>query len=344
VTPDGRFLVFPSSGDLTPDDSSRSGARQIFRYDAQTGELIRISVGDNGFNDNGNRSGPTPCGVGFCAEDAAIPVRTLQQGPRTDPTMSHDGSEVFFMSPVALTTHALNDVPIGTSKQDGETPDYAQNVYEWHAGHVYLISDGHDASRDEGQTPLCPTVSSVCLIAADGSGRNVFFSTADRLVPQDTDTSLDYYDARVCEPQSGNPCIAAPAAGAPCVEEACHGTPPAIPGAPNFPTSSFNGAGNAAPAAAGARLKVLSRVVHGARFVLQVSVPAKGRVTVAGAGIRTVQRSVSKSGVYRLRVALTAKQKRRLRHRHRIKLRLRVSFAPSGGASSSVTFSITDRA
>jgi sugar lactone lactonase YvrE len=340
VTPDGRFLVFPSRGDLTPDDISRSVARQIFRYDAQTGELIRISLGNNGFNDNGNRSERTPCSVGvsFCAEDASIPARTAEQGPRTDPTMSHDGSDVFFMSPLALTPHALNDVFIGTSNRDGETPDYAQNVYEWHAGHVYLISDGRDASRDGGQTPLCGLASSVCLIAADGSGQNVFLSTADQLVPQDSDTSLDYYDARV---GGGFPFTPPPV---PCNGEDCKPPPSGPPAVPRAASVSFSGPGNATPGAPSATVKILSRVVHGSRFSLAVSVPGQGQITITGAGIRTVRKSISKAGTYKPLVTLTAKQKQLLKHKRRLKLKLRVSYAPAGGASSAVTLTITDKA
>ncbi len=53
LTPDGRFMVFRSSTPhLTADDTST--APQLFEYDAQTGSLVRISIGQNGFNDNGN--------------------------------------------------------------------------------------------------------------------------------------------------------------------------------------------------------------------------------------------------------------------------------------------------
>ena len=52
ITPDGRFLVFASTSELTPGDTST--AQQVFEYDAQTGELARVSIGQNGFNDNGN--------------------------------------------------------------------------------------------------------------------------------------------------------------------------------------------------------------------------------------------------------------------------------------------------
>jgi DNA-binding beta-propeller fold protein YncE len=243
VTPDGRFLVFLSHERLTADDTSATGAAQVFRYDAQTGVLARISVGEHGFNDNGNagtrNATIVPVARGFASGN---PVRP-------DPTMSHDGAFVFFQSPVALTPGAVDDVRIGTNPVEG-APIYAGNVYEWHEGHVYLISDGRDTSQffagffGEESGGGGPTA--VNLVGSDASGANVFFTTADRLVGQDTDSGVDYYDARVCI--SGDPCIAAPSgsSGA-CQGEACHGTPGVAPvfGAPG--SAVFSGAGNAAP-------------------------------------------------------------------------------------------------
>ena len=72
ITPDGRYLVFVSHGRLTTDDTSRTEALQVFRYDSATGELLRVSVGAHGFNDNGNGSAPSPCGGNICALDARI--------------------------------------------------------------------------------------------------------------------------------------------------------------------------------------------------------------------------------------------------------------------------------
>jgi hypothetical protein len=241
VTPDGRFLVFESSGDLTPDDTRTDGSTQIFRYDAVTEELVRISIGNGGFNDNGN------AGVG----DATIvgPPIIPAPGPmRGDPTMSNDGAYVFFQSPVGLTPQALNDVVIASIT--GVV--YAQNVYEYHEGHVYLISDGRDVGTAftpcEGREG---SGSAVCLLGADGTGANVFFTTADQLVPADTDTQVDIYDARICEPENGNPCIApAPPPLPPCLGESCHGTPAATPSLPSPGTVSFNGEGNIAPVSA----------------------------------------------------------------------------------------------
>ncbi len=242
VSPDGRFLVFMSRALLTADDTSLSGASQVFRYDAVSGVLTRISIGDRGFNDNGNRPGSTPCLGSFCSEDAGIAhphsLAPLVAGPvRLDPTMSHDGSFVFFESPVALAPGALDDVRVGSH---GDIPLYAQNVYEYHDGRVYLISDGKDTGNaaveggGEG--------SDVRLIGSDATGANVFFVTSDRLVPQDTDTELDFYDARVCT--AGDPCITALSVPAGCLGEGCHGTPPLAPQAAGVGSVSFAGPGN----------------------------------------------------------------------------------------------------
>jgi hypothetical protein len=344
ATPDGRFLVFSSFARLTPDDSS--GARQVFRYDSQTGTLVRVSVGEQGYNDNGN------AGSG----DASIPAPDYGSGGGFDlsvggvvpqRTMSDNGSYVFFQSPAALTPQALDDVRIGTDVGCGSgvtcngngNPVYAQNVYEYHDGHVYLISDGRDSSPS----------TRAALLGTDASGANVFFQTADQLVPQDTDTQLDIYDAHICT--TATPCIKPPPPSTPpCQGDACKGPLSGAPPAPTAASVSFSGPGNvsgpgnASPGTAPARVRVLSRVVHGSTFFLRVKVPARGRITITGAGIRNVHRFVARAGTYKLRVMLTAKEKKLLRHKRRLKLRLHVSYAPPGGAASSVTFSITDKA
>jgi hypothetical protein len=78
---------------------------------------------------------------------------------------------------------------------------------------------------------------------ASETGDDVFFLTSDRLVPLDTDTGLDVYDARVgggfpAEPLSGPPV---------CEGDACQGAPPAPPvfGTPG--SATFEGPGNLTP-------------------------------------------------------------------------------------------------
>ena len=228
VTPDGRFLVFTSHARLTPDDTSLSGAQQVFRYDAVARSLVRVSVGRRGFDDNGNRSAPSPCepAIDACSEDATIAFSS------PNATVSDDGSYVFFMSPVGLTPGALDDRRIGTSSRG--LPVYAQNVYEWHEGEVSLISDGKDVTFNNGGEASCQ-LSSVCLLGTDASGHDVFFATADALTPSDTNTQLDYYDARV---GGGFP---PPGAETECQSDACKG-PGSQANEPASPASAgFNG-------------------------------------------------------------------------------------------------------
>jgi hypothetical protein len=209
TSPDGRFLVFTSKRDLTPDDTS-SGAEQVFEYDAQSAALLRVSIGQGGFNHDGNDTGEV--------DDAkiAVPHFGSQFKPAaysSELSVSADGSYVFFESPVALTPQALNE------------RERLQNIYEYHDGRVSLISDGQDTSGR------------VKLLSTDESGADVFFTSIDQLVGQDSDTNLDVYDARV---NGGFP---APESPIPCAGEACQGP---LSGAPTLlsPGSEFQQGGN----------------------------------------------------------------------------------------------------
>jgi hypothetical protein len=227
ATPDGDFLVFTSFGDLTAGDTST--ARQVFQYDAQTGRLTRVSVGLEGFNDNGNVTGRDVDGE----VDAAIAIQDYNVGSGERAiarTMSDDGAYVFFQSPVALTPRALERVQVGDNF-NGRVKLYAQNIYEYHEGRVSLI--GSDAAESINQAPHA-------LIGTSASGGDVFFSTEDRLVGQDTDTLPDFYDARV---DGGFPVSAAPAG---CQGEACQGLPGEVPSFGSPSSVSFSGVGNTA--------------------------------------------------------------------------------------------------
>jgi hypothetical protein len=211
VTADGRYLLFTSRGALTPDATREGGPAQAYRYDAAADRLTRVSIGQLGFNDNGN--------AGSGAAEIAPASKSLygvSGRPPLNPSMSSDGARVFFESPIGLTPSALDDVAINSHGA------LAENIYEWEqegtggcvqpAGCVYLISDG----RDSSEAP--DTQSSVALVGTDASGENVFFFTTDPLVPADGDTGVDIYDARV----GGG--FAPPPNAVPCeTSEACHG-------------------------------------------------------------------------------------------------------------------------
>ncbi len=235
VTPDGRYLVFASDRDLTPDDTGT--ARQIFEYDAQTGALVRVSIGQDGFNHNGNvsvrfypRGGGTTEAINdaWIVTPAAFYEAYFPSAYSTSLSVSADGSYVFFQSTVGLTPQAL-DQQVDGQTENGE-PVYANNIYEYHAGRVSLISDGQDLAH-------VGVESAVKLLGGGESGGDVFFATADRLVGQDTDTSIDIYDARI---DGGFP---APAQPSSCAGEACQGPLGAAPTLLS-PGSEFQAGGN----------------------------------------------------------------------------------------------------
>ncbi|HWY91142.1 MAG TPA: hypothetical protein VNY31_10770 [Solirubrobacteraceae bacterium] len=253
ATPDGRFLVFSSATDLTaPEDTST--VSQVFRYDAETGELVRVSIGQRGsyecpttkaiedFNCNGNTNTfAVSIGSFFAGRPVAI---------------SDDGSYVVFQSADGLTPGALNGqresytYEVVAEDFEGtetrEQPYFANNVYEYHDGSVSLISDGRDTSATDGEST---GGSSVRVEGMTPSGTDVFFTTADRLVPQDTDTQQDIYDARI---GGGFP---PPPVSTQCREEACQGPPGVAPlfGAPS--SATFSGPGNLTPGPVAAKPK-----------------------------------------------------------------------------------------
>jgi hypothetical protein len=257
TTPDGRFLVFTSRRDLTPDDTT--AAQQVFEYDAQTGELTRVSIGEHGYNHNGNapleireEAGFTQA---FSIDDATLPhvgveheyAGTTNQeqyegkegfvsGPNSYSSylsVSAEGAYVFFQSSVALTPLAQNEAVIGHTQGEPVVGSgvfvshavYAQNVYEYHDGRVSLIADGD-----------------MELVGTDPSAQDLFLRSTRQLVPQGPENTA-VFDARV---DGGFP---APVGPPSCSGEDCQG---ALSGAPTLlsPGSEFQAGGNPPLAAA----------------------------------------------------------------------------------------------
>jgi hypothetical protein len=86
---------------------------------------------------------------------------------------------------------------------------------------------------------------------------------------------------------------------------------------------------------------VLTRVVHGSSFLVKVGVPAAGRITISGAAVRTVGRSVAGAGAYALTGTLTQAARRTLARRHQLTLRLQVAYAPPGASARTASVGLT---
>jgi hypothetical protein len=233
--PGGRYLVFSSSAH-PQGTGDTSHAAQLFEYDSADGTVTRVSIGQRGsyrcaqtgeievgYNCNGNiqssQQKPLVAVPDYSLVSEATPAFATA-------AIAADGT-VFFKSTDALTPDAVNGFP--------NTSPGLTNIYEYRQGNVHLISDGHEAPvGEEGGTKVNQTL----LVGTIGDGQGVLFLTADSLVPQDTDTLLSLYDARV---DGGFP--APPPADA-CAGETCR-NPPSAPPTLSMPASALlHGAGN----------------------------------------------------------------------------------------------------
>lgn len=195
-TGDGAFLVFSSYGQLIERGTQldADNANDVYRYDAETGVLDRVSVGEGGYDANGNRNGfgSTVAGVGTLPDSASV-ENERELGTRA---VSENGSRIVFSSSEPLSPGAINGL---------------ENVYIWHKepgwseGRVSLISTGSSLTNDIGP-----------VITPDGE--NVFFTTSQGLVPADTENDVDVYDARV---GGGFPLV--PAERVQCASDGCQG-------------------------------------------------------------------------------------------------------------------------
>ena len=212
TTYDGEYLLYTAQANVTDYDSGDHS--ELYRYDAG----MPSSEGVPGVPDN-------PVCVS-CDPDGAPPLvgseftRSADEAdnPAGGPPrpISEDGSYAFFDSAEALVPQATN------GKVD---------VYVWHEGEISLVGSGEESS-------------SSFFLDSSANGSNVFFGTHAQLVPQDTDSEGDLYDARICEPENHNPCIAPPEPeNHECEGDACQSPPPAP--IDQTPASlAFSGEGN----------------------------------------------------------------------------------------------------
>jgi hypothetical protein len=221
TTPDGRYLLFGTASELTGystaeakvtsrDCPALGGAannghcQEVYRYDSGGGGSLACV--------SCNPSGAAPTSNAFFGHSAGL--GTPAAGPVR--AISDNGSYAFFDTADALVPQDAN----GTL-----------DVYEWHEGKVALISSGQDSFASY-------------FLGASPDGKDVFFGTHARLVPQDIDTAGDLYDARICT--GSDPCLKPPAGEtAQCEGDACQNSP-ALPLAQAPATFTFASSGNVA--------------------------------------------------------------------------------------------------
>ena len=307
---DDEYLLFTSLARLTADDTDT--AADVYRYDAASNTLRRISTGgQDGYGSDGNDNT-----LAASINSRAAPYNYMSY--RINLSASKDGSRIIFRTAQALQPQDVNG---------------ANDLYEWHDGHVDLVSDGRDPAG-------AAVGSNVSMISADGS--TVIFATGRKLVPSDTDTATDVYAARMGEDFPPAPGPPAP----PCAGDVCQGRPTAQAPPASAGTVSFAGAGNAAVTRGPASRSVTvtaPKPITGTRAVLTVKAPAAGALTLSGSGLRSVRRG-ARAATYRLAVRLNAAAVRTLNKHHRYTTTARVVFTPTAGTSTTARVKLTFKA
>ena len=277
VSPDGEYLAFMSERSLTGYDnedvsSEQAGEKrldeEVYLYDAGTASLRCVSCDPTGarpvgvFDEEGSGEG-----LGLVADRreiwrgrwlaGSIPGWTARSGLSAlfqSRYLSNEG-RLFFNSADALVPQVAKptreeevEVEVAGKKQKQRQKVGVENVYEYEPAGV-----GSCESASGGCVALISSGTSEkesAFLEATPSGEDVFFLTAAQLLPQDTDTAFDIYDARACTADS--PCLTPPAAEARgCSSaDACRPAPPAqqAPGGP-LGSATFSGPGNLTPTA-----------------------------------------------------------------------------------------------
>lgn len=310
-TDDGGFVTFLTTGRLTADDPPAPATGDIYGYDAEADELVRISAAQAGVG--GTYRCATNVSTPLCHGDAGIDQQgsvatggtvNVALGVATDPLVAGDRI-AFFQSRSRL-------VP--------EDTDDAYDVYQWRNGDLSLVTTGTSATDG------------ALYRGNDVSGRNVYFATRDQLSWQDFDAVADIYTARV----DGG--IVEPVPPAPCdvLAHECRGDGPAPVAV--APATQAPSGGNASPGArqrlavAAPRARARRRAARRGVLVLRLRTAAAGPVrAVARARIgrraRIVARAATRAeaaGRTVLRLRLSRPARRRLAAGRRLRVVVRV--------------------
>jgi hypothetical protein len=248
VSPNGRYLAFMSAAPITGYDNidaslAAHGARdeEVFLYDAATASLRCVSCDPSGARPNGVHDVVEAGeGLGLVVDRpetwvghwlaGSIPGWTAQSiaSALYQSRYLSDQGRLYFNSPADLVAAATN----GKEDVYEYEPSGVGSCQSASGGCVALISDG--GSDHES-----------AFMEATPNGSNVFFLTEAQLLPQDTDTAFDIYDARECTGVS--PCLTPPETEETGCERTatCRPAQPAqpIPGGPSG-TATFSGPGN----------------------------------------------------------------------------------------------------
>lgn len=305
LTPDGRFLAFASIAQLTATD--QDSVRDVYRYDAEEGDLRRAWPEDPAVN-GPNRTAGSTMRFAFTRTGS---MGNLGRNESELSQIADDGSAVGFATSEAMAPGDVNG---------------ADDAFVWNAetGSVTMISDGKDARG-------------VVHNGMSADGKTQLFRTTSRIVREHTATSQGLYAVR----QGGG--FAVPESpAAPCAGEACQGLSSGIPSRAGVGSTTFEGGGNVVSPVGIAKVRVAKvGTVRGISARIRVKVAGKGKIRTSGSGLKRASRSASKAGTYRVTVKLSKRAQRTLQRTHRMKVWVTVRFTPPNGKTQLARVPVT---
>ncbi len=227
VSPDGHYIYFEASG---VGALSAGAATQVYLYDSVENVIECVSCA--------SPYDPEPKGPAVTQADFTARILTRNESPATS-VLSADGDYAFFSTTSALLPKDINEeilIPPSLKGAEAGTVDSftttSSDVYEWRRdgvdgcahlqGCIGLISSGGPGGL-------------VLLLGSAHDGRDVFFTTRSQLGPNDNDSAIDIYDARI---DGGEPPL--PSRPVECEGDAC--STPASPPNDQTPSSlAFHG-------------------------------------------------------------------------------------------------------
>jgi hypothetical protein len=308
-TADGRYLLFPSSADLTGDRAPGDVHKDLFRYDNATGDLRRIWSDDPAHNGS-SRSHATH----LRPPSESYADGGKQQSWRGQWLISDDGATIALETAERLSPEDTND---------------QRDTYMWreNTGRLTLLSDG------SSPVPASPA-------GVSRSGDTVLFNSTAPMTRGHTSAAVALFAARVGGGFAEPPAPPTPCSGDWCQGASSEGGAVASPG-----SAALVGRGNLARPKAAPRLLVLPvKAARGAATRVRVRVHGKGMIRVSGAHVGRTSTSAGKAGTYRVLVKLSKRARAKLARAGRLKVSVVVRFSPTQGKRSQVRLPVTFKA
>jgi sugar lactone lactonase YvrE len=367
VSRDGRYAVIGVYTALTADTPGTAPAPYLYRYDAVSGGLTYLAPYGGGTSAVHAVSDDTQTlyffdGVAHLmvthgaqthqvADDASDAAGVTSPSGRyyawlaldgqvhrydadTDtnvcvscPANGNDGSPSYLMNAGRVPGNRAPRVVIDSGLVVFSTKTQLVTADHNSSGDVYTYQNGR-------ATLISPGDGSYTAISAELSadGKDVFFTTDQPLVGQDTNNANDMYDARV---GGGFASQSPPPPPATCSRSECaelNSGPASTAPTPSATTSP------ASPPARTNQEKVkvsIGKVSFGSKTVrITFTVSQKGRIRVSGDRVATTIRNVSKAGTYSVTARLSKKARAMQAAHRKFKVSLRLSLAGGWGTAS----------